>query len=263
MTETFQIPIEIAEAYEATFVPALFAEWAGQMLDAADVRPGQRVLDVACGTGVVARGAADRVGPTGGVTGLDLNPAMLEVARRIRPELDWRQGDVAALPYGPASYDRVLCQSSMMFFREPVAALRELGRVAKPDGLVAVQVPGRMESSDGYLRLLDVVARHAGTEATELLRGYFMYGDTDQLRGMFRDAGLRVRDVVTRMAAVRRPTIDEFVTTEVSSTPLIERLTEQQLAQIVADSRTALAGYASTGQGVAIPIEGHIVLAQP
>ena len=100
VSETFQITPEQAQAYEELFVPALFAQWAPMMVDLADLREGQRVLDVACGTGVAARAAADRVGGSGAVVGVDLNPAMLEVARRVRPDIEWRQGDVcgAALP---------------------------------------------------------------------------------------------------------------------------------------------------------------------
>ena len=97
--ETFQIPIEVAELYEAKFVPALFAEWAPRLTE----RRGRearatRCLDVACGTGIVARTAAEIVGSGGRVVGVDLNEAMLAVASRVRPDIEWRQGDVAAAP---------------------------------------------------------------------------------------------------------------------------------------------------------------------
>lgn len=95
MTETFQISPEQAEMYEAKYVPAIFAQWAPLLLDAAQVTTGQRVLDVACGTGILARSAADRVGPSGAVTGLDLNEGMLTVARRLAPDVEWRRGDAA------------------------------------------------------------------------------------------------------------------------------------------------------------------------
>src|SRR5687767_940300 len=97
--ETFQIPIEAAECYEAEFVPAFFAQWAPILCTAAAVTAGQALLDVGCGTGIVARTAADRVAPVGSVTGLDVNEAMLTVARRDRPDLDWRRGDACALPF--------------------------------------------------------------------------------------------------------------------------------------------------------------------
>jgi ubiquinone/menaquinone biosynthesis C-methylase UbiE len=102
LAESFRLSVDAAEAYEATFVPRLFADWVPHLLDAAGVAAGQRILDVACGTGVVAREAADRLGEKGTVVGLDLNEAMLAVARRLRPDLEWRQGDVAALPFRDA-----------------------------------------------------------------------------------------------------------------------------------------------------------------
>ena len=91
-TDTFQISLEAAELYEARFVPAIFAEWAPLLADLAGVRRGQAVLDVACGTGIVARTVADRLAGDGRVVGLDLNDAMLAVARGVRPDLEWRQG---------------------------------------------------------------------------------------------------------------------------------------------------------------------------
>ena len=128
--ETYQIRTEAAEIYESTFVPALFGEWATVLVERSGVAPGQAVLDVACGTGVVARAAADRMGRAGQVTGVDLNPAMLAVARRLRSDIDWRQADAAALDLPDGSFDVVLCQSGLMFFPDVVQALREMGRVA-------------------------------------------------------------------------------------------------------------------------------------
>src|SRR5262245_39172787 len=108
--ESFQIPIEAAEFYESAFVPAFFAQWAPILCDQAAIAPGQRVLDVGCGTGIVARTAADRVVPGGTVTGVDLNEAMLTVARRVRPDIDYRQSDAAALPLPDESFDAVVSQ---------------------------------------------------------------------------------------------------------------------------------------------------------
>src|SRR5262249_9172587 len=96
--ESFQIPIEAAELYESAFVPGFFAQGAPVLWAAACVGEGATVLDVACGTGIVARTAAGMVGPDGAVVGLDLNEAMLTVARRVAPDLEWRHGDAAALP---------------------------------------------------------------------------------------------------------------------------------------------------------------------
>ena len=102
-SESFQITLEIAEFYEAAFVPAFFAQWAPILCAAAGVAPGHRVLDVACGTGIVTRTAADWVAPAGRAVGVDLNEAMLSVARRVRPAIEFRQGDAALLPFGDES----------------------------------------------------------------------------------------------------------------------------------------------------------------
>src|SRR4029453_3367859 len=131
-TETFQLSAAAAEAYESTFVPALFAEWAPHLCDLAGVRPGQRVLDVAGGTGMFARVAADRLAGAGRVVGVDLKEAMLAVARRVRPDFEWRRGDAEALPFPPASFDRVLCQMALMFFPDRARGRRGRRRACEP-----------------------------------------------------------------------------------------------------------------------------------
>ena len=112
--EAWQVSGDAAEVYERCFVPALFGQWASQLVDAAQVTAGDRVLDVGCGTGVLARVTADRVATDSQVTGLDLNDGMLAVARRLRPEIDWRQGDATHLPFADASFDVVLSQFALM-----------------------------------------------------------------------------------------------------------------------------------------------------
>ena len=138
MSEAFQLTVDQAEAYEELFVPALFAQWAPQLLDTANVSPGQRVLDVACGTGVVARAAADTVGEA-------------DAGRWCRSERRHARGCEACpagrhsvaqrrcgrLPFDDGSFDAVLCQSALFFFPDPVAAIREMSRVAKTGGTVA------------------------------------------------------------------------------------------------------------------------------
>ncbi|MDQ4058767.1 MAG: methyltransferase domain-containing protein [Actinomycetota bacterium] len=259
--ETFEIPLEAAELYEEKFVPALFAEWAPLLVEAAGVRSGQSVLDVACGTGIAARAAADRLGGEGKVVGLDLNESMLTVARRLRSDIEWKQGDVAALPFSDGSFDVVLCQSALMFFPDPGSALREMQRVAAPRGTVAVQVYGTLESQPAYGPWVDLVARHAGPEAIDLLSTYFVHGALDALTALFEAAELEISAIRTHLARVRFDSIDQFVRTEVEATPLRERISDEIYERILEDSRELLSRYV-TSDGLEGPIEGHLVTAR-
>ena len=260
--ETFQLSGDAAEVYESKFVPALFGEWAPLLADAAGIARGQRVLDVACGTGVVAREAAGRVGERGAVVGVDLNPAMLAVARRLRPDIDWRAADAAALPFGDATFDAVLCQAALMFFPDVVGALREMARVVKPTGTVAVQVWGRLEAQPGYGPLVRIAARHAGPEAVGLLGAYWTLGDLDHLRGLLASAGLRVTATRTHVGTARFASLDDLVRTEVDSTPLAQRITPETYGHILDEARQELARFRTDAGRAAVPMQGHLLTAQ-
>ena len=140
--DDFQVSVQAAEVYESEFVPALFGRWAPHLVEAAEVAPGRSVLDVACGTGVVAREAARRTRAR--VVGIDVNPGMLAVARRVEPGIEWLEADAVALPFADGSFDTVLCQASLMFVPEPERALGEMARVVAPGGTVGVQVWDRL-----------------------------------------------------------------------------------------------------------------------
>ena len=259
-TEAFQISAEAAEAYEARFVPALFASWSEEVVGTAGLRAGQDVLDVACGTGVVARAVADRLAGSGRVVGLDLNPAMLAVAARLRPDIDWREGDVASLPFGGASFDLVTCQAALMFFRDPVQALREMSRVARPGGALVILVPGRFESSPAYVRLAEVAAEYA-PGAADLFQTYFVHGDLPELARLFARAGLQVETTRSDMRHVVFGSLDDFVATEVGATPLAEQIDAATYRRLLADAHEALAEYVTPDGRSRIPIESHVVRA--
>jgi ubiquinone/menaquinone biosynthesis C-methylase UbiE len=260
--ETFQIPLEVAETYESSFVPALFAEWAPHLVDTADVEPGHAVIDVACGTGIVARTAADRVGPTGRVVGVDLNESMLTVARRIRPDITWRQADAAGLPFDDGSFDAVLCQMALMFFPDPVAALREMGRVARTDGTVALVVPASLSSQPAYGPFVEMAARHAGPQAVSLLSTYWRCGDPAELVASVESAGLEVVGIRTRRGTARFDSVEHLVATEVEGSPLIERIDDAVYQRIRDEAREVLAPHTTSTGALEAPLNCHLLAAQ-
>jgi SAM-dependent methyltransferase len=260
-TETFQISAEQAEIYESAFVPAIFAQWSPRLLDAAGVEPGQRVLDVACGTGVLARTAADRIGPTGEVVGVDLSEGMLTVARRLRPDIEWHRGDAADLPLADADFDLTVCQSALMFMPDATAALREMARVTRSGGTVGVQVYASLDDQPAYGPWVAMVARHAGPEAISLLSTYWIHGDLDVLRGRFASARLEVASVGTVRGVARFPSVERMVRTEVEATPLVDRLSDAVYRRILDESAEILAPY-QTDAGADLPIDAHLVIAR-
>lgn len=261
-TEQFLITARQAEAYEDRFVPALFRQWVEPVLHAAEPAAGDRLLDVACGTGVVARAAAERVLPGGSVVGLDLNPAMLTVARRVAPQIDWRQGDATALPFSEDAFDIVTCQAGIFFFPDPTAALGEMSRVTRPGGRAVVQSFSSLPAQPAYGPWVDMVTRHAGPEAAELLGTYWSHGEPEGMRDRCADAGLQVVAVHEYTRPAYFPNVETMVLTEVNATPLRDRLEQTDLDRILAESRDVLGRFVRDGRLV-IPLAGYVLTASP
>jgi ubiquinone/menaquinone biosynthesis C-methylase UbiE len=162
------------EVYEAELVPAIFAPWAPLLVAKAALGQGERVLDVACGTGVVTRLAAAQVGIAGHVVGLDLNPGMLARARassvREGASVEWREGDAGALPFDAATFDAAFCQLGLQYFPDRQRAAREMHRVLKPGGRLVVLVWRGLAHSPGFQALAAALERHVSPEAAAVMR---------------------------------------------------------------------------------------------
>jgi len=184
--ERWQLAGTAAEVYQEHLVPAIFGPWAPIVVESASLRPGERVVDVACGTGAVAREAAPQVGVSGTVVGLDLNPGMLAVARELPPAsgalVEWREGDATAMPFHNAAFDVVLCQLGLQYFPDRPAALGEMHRVLVPGGRLVLLVWQSIEHSPGFARLAEALERHVGTLAAAIMRAPFVFGDPEEVR---------------------------------------------------------------------------------
>ncbi len=236
---TGQLSMAAAERYERLFVPALFEQWPRRLLDAVGAGQGDRLLDVGCGTGVLAREAVDRVGVLGEVTGVDPNPGMLAVARRLSADATWLEGVAERLPVGSASVDVVACQFALMFCTDPVAAAQEMARVLRPGGRLVVATWADIASNAGYDALAGVVRDVAGDLAADALLAPFRLGRESVLQRLL---GLAFPDVTiaTHVGRARFPSLAAWLTTEVRAWTLDDLVTEEQYVEMVARAPTDL-----------------------
>jgi SAM-dependent methyltransferase len=250
-----------ARVYEAFFVPALFRQWAPRVADAADVRPGQRVLDVACGTGVLAREAARRVG-AGSVCGLDCNPGMLAVARAEEPDIEWRRGRAEELPFADGELDAVVSQFGLMFFDDRAGALREMWRVLRPGGMLAVAVWGPLVDTPGYAAMVELLEQLFGERIAAELRAPFCLGDPDELSALLAGAGIAGAGIVTVAGTARFPSIADWVRTDVKGWTLADKIDDEQCEMLARLAEVQLARFAGEGGGVEFASPAHIASAR-
>ena len=240
-----------AENYERYFVPSIGAPVAADLMKAASLRPGERVLDAACGTGVVTKLAADRIAPGGTVAGLDPNPAMLAVARATAPSavsIDWHEAPAEDLPFPDESFDAVLCGMGLQFFSDREAGLREFHRVLVPGGRLVANVPG---PTPAPLEIIaDGLARHIGPESASFVRAVFSLHDPDALRNLATQAGFEDVDVRSAVVSLELPPPAEFLWQYVWSTPLaaaVAQADEEHRAALENEVSEKCRAFAPTG----------------
>jgi ubiquinone/menaquinone biosynthesis C-methylase UbiE len=240
-----------AENYERYFVPSIGAPVAADLLKAASLRPGERVLDAACGTGVVTKLAAALVHPGGAVSGLDPNPAMLAVARATTGSdvsIDWRQAPAEHLPFPDESFDAVLCGMGLQFFTDRAAAMQEFHRVLAPGGRVAANVPG--PAPPPLQVMADGLARHIGPEAASFVRTVFSLHDPDDLRNVAKQADFDHVDVRSTDVPLKLPPPTEFLWQYIWSTPLaatVAQASEERRAALENEFSEKCRAFAPTG----------------
>ena len=259
--ERWQVSTDAAEVYESCFVPAIFGAWAGPVADAAGIRAGDKVLDVGCGTGVLAREAHRRVGQEGQVVGLDLNQGMLAVAARAEPDVEWRRGDAASLPFEDASFDVVVSQFALMYFPDRVASLREMWRTPAPGGRLAVAAWAAIDHARGYQLLVDIVVRQCGREAADVLAAPFVLGDKAELAKLVVDSGISGAEVRLHEGSIRFPSVQEFIRIEVKGSPLAEMVGDDVMQSLAAESEDALVEFVVPSGEIVMPMDAHIVTA--
>jgi ubiquinone/menaquinone biosynthesis C-methylase UbiE len=236
-------------------------------VELAQPRLGERVVDVACGTGIVARVAAARVGPSGAVVGVDLNPGMLSVARSVVSTdsqsgglLQWQEASADKLPLPDSSFDVVYCQLGLQFFADRAAALREMRRVLGAEGRLALMVWRGIHESPGFAVLAEALKRHVG----QALRAAFGLSNADELAALVRAAGFQGVAIQQRSETVRFPSVERFVLSYVAGSPLagpVSQANDAAREALIADVRNALGKYTSNAE-LAFPIAAQLLSAR-
>ncbi|HEY1407303.1 MAG TPA: methyltransferase domain-containing protein [Promineifilum sp.] len=226
------------EIYERYFVPAIGRPIAADLVRRAALRPGERVLDVACGTGIVARLAARQVGAGGTVAGLDVNPGMLAVARSVTPaelSIEWYESGAEEMPLPDEAFDVVLCQMGLQFMTDKPAALKEMRRVLAAGGRLFLNAPGPMEKT--FATLAGALDQTIGPEAAGFVTRVFSLHDTTEVQELLSEAGFR--DIVVRAGekALSLPPPREFLWQYVHGTPLAGTMAKADEGTIAALER--------------------------
>lgn len=209
------------ENYQRFFVPAIGRPLAEDLLREAELKAGERVLDIGCGTGVVTRLAAKQVGREGTVAGLDINPGMLAVAKSVTsPELgiEWYEASADAIPLPDKAFNVALCQLSLQFIPDRSKALQEVHRVLAQDGRLILSVPG--PAGPLFETLAKAMSRHISAQAAKFVQAVFAVHDESELEALLRAAGFREVGLEAETRELPLPRAREFLWQYVGSTPL-------------------------------------------
>lgn len=240
-------------------------EWAPKAMALANPQPGERVLDVACGTGVLTRLVAISIGPRGRVVGLDLNPDMLAVGRKITNNsssatpIEWREGDACAIPFDDEAFDIVFCEFGLISIPDRIAALKEMRRVLMSGGRLTVSVWGSINKCPGQTAIKESFERHFGKDNAALLYRQHVLGDPEMILSLLHAAGFRNASVQTAMGVVRFPSPEHLVR---NYGALADIQTDEKTRSTVIDEVSlSLQSYVGT-EGLEYPIEAILAFAR-
>jgi ubiquinone/menaquinone biosynthesis C-methylase UbiE len=245
------------------FALKVMEPWTDDLIRSAGCRDGDRVLDVACGTGLISSRISLVTGKFCSITGIDVNEGMLSVARR-NPQIEWHQGSATELPFADGSFDVVLCQQGLQYFPDRPAAMRHMARVLAPGGRLALNVWGALDRQPFYVALVDGIVEFLGEEAAKSAFALpFSLNTAAELRMLASDAGLDRISIRFEQRTMRYPVPAKMVSGFMIATPIasqFQALSSDRQGAFADYVAERLAGYVDDA-GLAAPMENHFLAA--
>jgi ubiquinone/menaquinone biosynthesis C-methylase UbiE len=265
--EHWQMDASAPELYERYLVPAITSVWADDLLDRIELERGESVLDVACGTGVVARLAEQR-GHVGRLVGIDLNTAMLAIAHKKSATIEWIEGSALDLPLDSNSFDVVVCQLGLQFFPDRPQALKEMARVLRQGGRVGLSVYSAIERTPAAHAFVQALDKCLGAESSRTKRSEHLSCDSDEVGNWVRKAGFNVVNVATVIKQISFPSTLDYVRFQLTATPMAALLKDQDgptrervITSIADDTASRLHPTMLAGDRLTFPQESFVVTA--
>lgn len=256
--------VEAGRGYENLFVPALFNVWTEHLIEGANVQEGSHVLDVACGTGVLARSALARAGASARIVGADPAPGMLAAAKEIEPTINWLLCSAESLDVEDAVFDCVISQFGMMFFEDRQKAAEEMFRALKPGGSLAIAVWRSVDHNPAYADIISVLEEQVGTAAADALRLPYSLGNSDEVTAVLEASGFAEIKVQAKTETAQFPSSRQMVEAELRGwLPLFDIfLSEDKINEVLIESDKTLGKYSGPSGEALFPTSAHIFTAR-
>ena len=265
--EQWHLTNDAAQRYERCVAQYILGPWAPSLVETAGIAPGEHVLDVACGTGVVTRIAAERAGITGKVVGLDLNRDMIAVAQSLPPpagaKIRWLTRSALDLGLEDGSFGAVLCQQGLQFFPDKIAALREMHRVLRPGGRLALSVWSSVGRYNGAVG--KALEKFIGCDTAQRFCASRQAPSREELLDLAVDAEFSDVQIDLARLDIRLPRLDQFALEHLAATPVasvIAAADAETRGMVGASVMHQLERYADTTGIVTYPEETYVLTAR-
>lgn len=257
-SETGQISEDAAKVYDDVYLPALFQEWCPLAIQAAGIKTGDSVIDIACGTGALAIAVSEHVGPEGKTIGVDINEGMLNIARSKSSTVEWLSAPAEHLPIADDHFNCVLSQFGLMYFGNPEAGIREMMRVLQPGGKISVTVWNTLDNNPGLAAEEYLWQQVFGGEVED---APYRLGDKQVLKNLFKSSGIDDIQINTYEGTAGFDSIKSWIHTGAKGWTEDDALNDDELKLLLDTAEKELISFRTIQGTVEFPTSAHIVTA--